>query len=104
MQGRGLLLLVALTLGLAIVRVDSRPGWDDTGITAGAIFIACALLGVVSPKQAWQWALAVGLWIPVYGLLWTHNFSSFLALVPAFLGSYIGAAIRSLAIPPPGQA
>ena len=31
-----LLVIVALALGLIIAYVDSRPTWDDAGITAGA--------------------------------------------------------------------
>jgi hypothetical protein len=104
MQGRGFLLMGAAALGMAIAWVDARPNWDDTGITAGALFLSCAILGAVSPKQPWQWALAVGLWIPLTALLWTHNYGAVIALVPAFLGAYLGAGIRSLAFPPPSQA
>src|SRR5579871_6862609 len=50
MQGRGLLLLGAIALGLAIAWVDSRPRWDDTGITVGVLFITSAILGAVSPR------------------------------------------------------
>jgi hypothetical protein len=104
MRGRQLLLLCAITLGMAIAWVDSRPSWDDTGITVGTLFLVCAILGVVSPKQAWQWALAVGIWIPLYGVLWAHNYGCLIALIPAFLGAYLGAGLRSLAFPPPSQA
>ena len=41
MQGRGFLLMGAATLGMAIAWVDSRPNWDDTGITAGTLFLMC---------------------------------------------------------------
>ena len=40
--------------------VDSRPGWDDTGITAGLILLACAGLGMAMPERAWLWALLGG--------------------------------------------
>ncbi len=45
MKGRGCSLLGAAVLSLAIAWIDSRPHWDDTGISAGVIFLACALLG-----------------------------------------------------------
>lgn len=103
MQGRGSLMLCAAAIGMAIAWVDSRPSWDDTGITAGTIFIACALFGAISPKQAWQWALAVGIWIPLYGILHS-NYGAIIALIPAFLGAYLGAGLRSMAFPPPDRA
>jgi hypothetical protein len=40
---------LALMAGAAIAWVDSRPSWDDTGITAGALFLCsgfAAFLGL----------------------------------------------------------
>ncbi len=103
MNGRSLLLLGATAMGLAICWVDSRPGWDDTGISVGCILLVSALLGAVSPKRAWQWGLSIGIWIPLYNLIWTHNYGAFLALVPAFVGAYIGAGVRTVVQPPPSR-
>ncbi len=50
----------ALACGLAIGFVDSRPAWDDTGITAAAIVLTAALLGAIRPSGAWLTGLAVG--------------------------------------------
>ena len=33
------LLPIAIGLGLLIAYVDSRPNWDDTGLTALALFV-----------------------------------------------------------------
>ena len=55
-----LLLLVALALGLAVALVDLSPGWDDTGVSAAAVFAAAAGFGATRPSRAWLWALAVG--------------------------------------------
>lgn len=103
MHHRGGGLLGAIILGLAIMWVDSSPGWDDTGIIAEVILLTCALFAGVSPARAWHWALAVGVWIPLHGLFGTHNYGSLLALVPAFLGAYLGAGIRWIMFPPPGH-
>ncbi len=62
------LMPLALVLGLLIALVDSSPGWDDTAVSAAAIFTSCGILGAIHPRRAWQWALAVGLWIPVLGI------------------------------------
>ena len=68
------LLALALGLGGLITYVDTRPNWDDTGVTAMAIFLSCGLLGAVGPRRPWLWALAVGIWIPVLGIAVTGNY------------------------------
>ena len=88
--------LVAVVVGLGVAWVDSRPHWDDTGIIAVTIFVACALLGTTRPRLAWLWALAVGLWLPLENILLHHNYPSLLALVFAFAGAYAGAFVRQL--------
>ena len=92
-----ILFVVALALGISVTYVDSRPNWDDTGITAAAILLSCGLLGAAGPRQPWLWALAVGLWIPILGIVRTQNYSSLLALAVAFIGAYAGMGLRRLA-------
>lgn len=87
-------LTAALLMGWLITWVDSQPNWDDTGITVGVIFVATAALGLGLPEKAWLWALAVGGWIPLWGLIVTHNLGAVLALIVAFVGAFAGAAAR----------
>jgi hypothetical protein len=91
-----LLLLGALALGLLLAVVDSSPGWDDTGVSAAAVFAGAAAFGATRPARAWLWALAVGLWIPVLGIVVRGNAEALIALVPALLGAVAGAAARRL--------
>jgi hypothetical protein len=91
---RKLLFLIAVVLGLAIAYVDSRPTWDDSGVTAAAILAACGLLGLLSPPKPWLWALSVGGWIPLAAVFFSHNYGGFLALLFAFAGAYGGAFLR----------
>jgi hypothetical protein len=86
-----ILLVIALGFGFFITWVDSRPTWDDTGITAGAIVLTTGLLGLAMPRYAWLWALAVGLWIPGIGLLLHHDPTALLILIIPFAGAYVGA-------------
>jgi hypothetical protein len=93
------LLVVALTLGGLIGYVDSRPNWDDTGVTVAAILVCCGLLGAAGPSRPWLWALAVGFWIPLLGITRSGNYGSLLALPFAFAGAYAGMALRRALMP-----
>ena len=89
------LMPVALVLGLLIALVDSSPNWDDTGITAAAVFGSCGALGAIHPRRTWQWALAVGAWIPALGIALHQNYESWAALAVALVGAYAGKLARS---------
>src|SRR5262245_13695936 len=90
------MLLTALILGMLIAWVDRRPTWDDTGITAGVLLIVSAGFGAVYPRFAWLWAITLGVWIPLFGIVIAHNVGSLLALAIAFIGAYVGSGARSL--------
>ena len=101
MRDRWLFMLVplAILLGLTIAYVDSSPGWDDTGVSAAAVLGASGLFGVLYPARPWLWALAVGVWIPAYGIVREFNYASLLALVFSFAGAYAGAVVRKRFVP-----
>jgi hypothetical protein len=86
--------IIALVFGLLIGWVDTRPTWDDAGITATAIFLVTATLGAAMPSRAWVWALAVGGCILLLNVLLNGNYGAGLALVIAFIGSYAGVMVR----------
>jgi hypothetical protein len=88
------LLATAIVFGIAIAYVDSRPRWDDTGITAMAVLFTSATISAIGRDRPWLWALAVGSWIPLWGVIHSRNFGSFLALGFAFAGAYAGMAFR----------
>jgi len=92
-----IILLFAVGLGGSIAYVDSRPTWDDTGITALALFLVAAAFGFASPRRAWVWGLALGIWIPLLGILRTGNYGSVLALLFAFAGAMAGMLLRKAA-------
>jgi len=91
---QNLLLAVAVLAGLFAAYVDSRPTWDDTGILAFGILIVSGLLTLLGARRPWLIALAVGIWIPLYWFLTTHNYGSILALAFAFVGAYGGWLVR----------
>ena len=90
---------VALVVGGLVTYVDSRPTWDDTGVTAGALLIAAGVLGFLGPSRPWLWALALGVWIPLLGIVRDQNYGSLLALAVAFVGAYGGMALRTWLAP-----
>lgn len=96
-----ILFILAVLTGLFIAFVDSRPGWDDTGITAGAMLLSSGLVTLLGYRRPWLIALAIGLWTPLYETYLSHNFRLpgvilfplFILLIPA-IGAYAGWAVR----------
>jgi hypothetical protein len=91
-----ILFIIAIALGMMIGFVDSSPHWDDTGVTVAMILIACSILGFVMPHRAWIWALAVGIWVPIWNIVLNKNYSSLISIVIAFAGAYAGVLIYKL--------
>ena len=94
-----LLFGAAVAIGLLIAYVDSRPHWDDAGITAFAMLGSAGILGLIAPRRAWLWALAVGIWIPAYAVARAASLGSLamlVVLVFPFAGAYGAAALRRL--------
>ncbi len=91
-------LTIAIIAGIAIACVDSRPGWDDTGITAFALLTAAGLLGLFAPERPWRWALGIGAWIPLYLVAKTPTVGtaagSLLILGFPLAGAYLGMLLR----------
>jgi hypothetical protein len=87
------LILAAFALGLAIAYVDTRPTWDDTGITAGVVVAGSALATMVGLRPWWAAACVAG---PLALVLAVHG--SLAAVVVALLG-LAGGAIGSVVRP-----
>ena len=92
-------LLCGVVAGVTLGFIDSRPGWDDTGVMAGTLLLVAFLLGALAPRRPWTIALAVGIWIPLFGILATRNYGSLLALAFAFAGAYAGSLVRGAMSP-----
>ena len=90
------MIAIAAAVGVAIAWIDARPTWDDTGITAGMVFVSSGCLSFISPRYPWAIALAIGVWIPIWGIASQGNVASGLALAIAFAGAYGGMLFRRL--------
>lgn len=90
-----LFLSLSFLSGIAIAWIDSRPGWDDTGITAGLIVVAAAVFGYLRPSRPWIWGLAVSGWIPLHAIVQTGDFKMLVVTLFGFAGAYLGAAVKT---------
>ena len=90
-----ILIGIAAIAGLFSLYVDTRPSWDDTGVLAMGILFVCGLLALIGFQRPWLLALVVGAWIPLHGILFTHNYGSIIALIIAFIGAYAGWVVRT---------
>jgi uncharacterized membrane protein len=83
---------LAVAAGLVIAWVDTRPNWDDTGVTAA--LLAAAALGVAFAGVRW-WIAALLVATPIavaeYG---TAGPGILVASMFAVLGALIGTAVR----------
>ena len=93
---RKILIAIAILLGILIGYIDSKPGWDDTGITVGFLLFTTGVLSFFSPKRPWVFALAVGIWIPLFSIFFTHNYAGLIALVFSTAGAYSGMFLRKI--------
>jgi len=89
-------LFFSISFGLLITWIDSQPTWDDSGITAAAIFIVSAFFGFIMKDRPWLWALSVGIWIPLYNIIFYTNYTTVPVLIFAFVGSYAGFLFHKL--------
>jgi hypothetical protein len=95
-------LLLALYLGLLVGLTDLRT--DDPQLPILLLMTFGLFLGFDQPAGAWRWAIALGVWVPIIGII-AHGLRlssaqlndvlfSIVALVPAFVGVYTGAFVR----------
>ncbi len=96
-----ILLAAGTAVGLLIAYIDSRPSWDDTGITAGAMLLASGLMTLLGYRRPWLIALAIGLWTPLYETYLSHKFEfpgalvfPMLVLLIPLIGAYAGRVAR----------
>ena len=84
----GFLVLV----GIAIAWMDTRPRWDDAGVTAGALLVAATFGGVLGVRP---WLAAILVVAPLLiAELASAGVGLFVAPVIAFAGAYGGAVGR----------
>ncbi len=98
---------VVLAIAIAVVAVSVDLHNDEPQAAALVLVVGGFLLGTISPDRAWRWAVILGLSIVIGDPIgvqlgvnppWPErgfNPGSFIALIPAFLGTYAGVAVRA---------
>lgn len=88
--------VLVLCVGLAIAWVDTRPGWDDTGITVGMLIIAAAAGSLAGAPPLLAASLAAG---PMLIAELPRGTGVLFAIPVALAGAFAGALIRRIVRP-----
>ena len=83
-------LIAAAIVGVTMAWVDSRPSWDDTGITVAAITLASAILAGIAGRRPWLFALFVSAPTPLLELATGGSSGSLAALLFAAARATVG--------------
>jgi hypothetical protein len=78
-------------------RFQSRVG--RRGRLGAAVLGVSGVFGMLYPARPWLWALAVGTWIPAFGIVTEFNYASLLALMFPLAGAYAGAVVAGRSSP-----
>lgn len=101
-------------IGIAVFAVHVDLHNDEVQAAVLVLLVGGGLLGMIAPHQAWRWVLILGLSIVVgdYAAPQLHlvarepepvNWGALLAVIPAFIGTYVGVAVRWLLGTPAGS-
>jgi len=88
------IIAIALAVGIAALDLTLR----DTSTSLIAILFASMVMGYFGPKRAWRWGLLFGAFLPLGHLVMRRSgeFSGLLALVPSFVGAYLGSFLEKM--------
>lgn len=84
----GLLAVLSIGFGLTIGYLDSRPAWDDTGITAALLLLTAAIAAALSRRRPWLWALLIGASVPLFEIGGPAGLASLAGLAIAAIGAF----------------
>jgi hypothetical protein len=85
-----LLPAAALAAGVAIAALDSRPTWDDTGVTVGLLVVTASALAFVDRRRPWLWALLVGAPLAIIEVPASGSAAPLAGVVVAAVGAGVG--------------
>ena len=87
-----ILAAIAFTMGAGIAWVDTRPPWDDTGVTVGALLLAA---GFATGAGLRWWAAALLVAAPIFvAELPSAGWGISVSLAFTGAGALVGATLR----------
>ena len=95
-RGEISLWIIAVILAAALAALDLTL--RDTSTSLIAILFVSMVIGYFGPKRAWRWGLLFGAFLPLGHLVMRRSgeFSGLLALVPSFVGAYLGSFLDKM--------
>jgi len=92
--------LVAVGSGIAIAWMDSRPGFDATGVTVVALVVAAGVAVVIARARSLPFAALlgglVGIWVPILELGGSAGGAPLAAPLFSIVGALGGAAAERM--------
>lgn len=85
---------IAVAFGFIVAGLDSRPGWDDSGVTAGLLVVGAALAAALDGRRPWLWTLLVGAPLAIIEVPATGSAASLVGLLFAGVGATLGLLVR----------
>jgi hypothetical protein len=82
--------IAAAFAGLWIGRMDSAPGFDDTGVTVFALLGISGIAAAIAGRRPWLIALLVGIWIPIFEVPRGAGSAPLFALLFSSVGAGVG--------------
>lgn len=101
--------VMALTLGSIVGLIDMQA--KEVQLPALLVLVFAGIPGYLHPRRAWLWAITIGASILLVHLLaglfgYTapyavepNVFATLIALIPAFIGAYMGVLLRGITTP-----
>ena len=88
--------VVAISLATGTVALD--VSLRDTSTSLIVILFVAMAIGYFGPRQAWQWGLLFGAFLPLGHLVTrrTGELAGLLAFLPAFVGAYLGSFLEKM--------
>jgi hypothetical protein len=98
--------VASFAVGAFAVMIDRQN--DEVQAAVLVIVVGGFLLGATVPRHAWRWAVVLGSSIFVGEVIGWHlglvsldvdpgwNITTLVAMIPAFIGTYIGVGVRRL--------
>jgi len=83
-------LCICIIISLFIGWMDSRPHWDDTGITVCSVLFSAFLFGAFGVGRPWLWALILGSGVFLFNVVLHQTYAPAVAFVFSFAGAYAG--------------